>query len=496
MLIMGQNSVRGLQEFLNYIGGKWTKSKTGKTFQVSNPANPSQLLGKFQLSGREDVQEAMKAARDGLKRWATTPAPQRGKILYRAARILDELAENLSKTLTMEEGKTLKESEGEVRRAIDIFLYYAGMAPNLDGKNIPSAHQRTFLYTKREPIGVVGVMTPWNFPIAIPAWKIAPALVCGDCVVFKPASLTPLISHYIIEALDKASLPPGALNMVTGPGREVGEEIIGSPEIDAISFTGSTEVGHRINRKIAAGKKFVRIQLELGGKNPAVVLPDARLEDVVPLIKSSAFGLTGQACTATSRLIVHESIKDKLVKRISEEAEKLKVGNGLLPGVEMGPAVSKDQLQKDLDYIELGTREGAKILVGGKDGRKDPETHGFFVRPTIFDEVHKDMKIAKEEIFGPVLSVMTASNIDEAVELANSTDYGLTAGIYTTNLSNAIDFADRVDAGVIKINKSTVGLEYQVPYGGFKQSSAQTFKEQGQEAIDFYTRIKAVYVGY
>jgi len=296
----------------------------------------------------------------------------------------------------------------------------------------------------------------------------------------------------MVEALDKAGLPAGALNMVTGPGGEVGEEIISSPELDALSFTGSTEVGHRINRSIAGGKKFVRIQLELGGKNPAVVLPDARLEEVLPLIKSSAFGLTGQACTATSRLIVHESIKEKLVKRIAEETEKLKVGDGLQPGIEMGPAVSEDQLQKDLEYIELGAREGAKMLVGGKG----PESEGFFVRPTIFDDVHPDMKIAKEEIFGPVLSVMTARNVDEAVELANATDYGLTAGIYTTNLSNAIDFADKVEAGVIKVNKSTVGLEYQMPYGGFKQSSAQTFKEQGHEAIDFYTRIKAVYVGY
>jgi aldehyde dehydrogenase (NAD+) len=485
-----------MQEFLNYIGGKWTKSNAGKTFQVKNPSKPSQVLGSFQLSGREDVQEAMRAARDGFKQWAGTPAPQRGKILYRAARLLDEQVENLSRVLTMEEGKTLKESEGEVRRAVDIFYYYAGMAPNLDGKTVPSAHQRTFLYTKREPIGVVGVLTPWNFPIAIPAWKIAPALVSGDCVVFKPASLTPLIAHSMVEALDKAGLPAGALNMVTGPGGEVGEEIISSPELDAISFTGSTDVGRRINKLIAAGKRFVRVQLELGGKNPAVVLPDARLEEVVPLIKSSAFGLTGQACTATSRLIVHESIKEKLVKRIAEEAEKLKVGDGLQPGIEMGPAVSEDQLQNDLEYIELGAREGAKILVGGKDQGKGAQSEGFFLRPTIFDDVHPDMKIAKEEIFGPVLSVMTVRNVDEAVELANATDYGLTAGIYTTNLSNALDFADKVEAGVIKVNKSTVGLEYQMPYGGFKQSSAETFKEQGHEAIDFYTRIKAVYVGY
>ncbi len=485
-----------VEEYANYVGGKWVKSESGQKFEVRNPTRPSQLLGYFQLSSRGDVHAAVASARRGIEQWTQMSPLNRGKLLYRAAQILQEESDQLSRELTMEEGKTLKESQGEVQRAIDIFLFYAGLAPVLDGKTIPSGQKRTFIHTRREPMGVVAIVTPWNFPIAIPAWKIAPALVSGNCVVFKPASLTPLLAYRLVESLANAGIPPGVINLVTGPGNMVGEELFKSSEVDAISFTGSTDIGKRISDSISQSKKMVRVQLELGGKNAAVVLKDAKLDEAVHMIKSSAFGLTGQACTATSRLIVEEPVKDRLLKAIAEAAQMLKVGDGLQPGIEMGPAVSEEQLKKDLDFIQIGTGEGAKLVVGGRRSNSGGTVVGHFIQPTIFDDVRQDMTIAREEIFGPVLSVMSAKNADEAIEIANATSYGLTAGIYTTNLSSAFEFADKVDAGVIKVNKPTTGLEYQVPYGGFKQSSAGTFKEQGLEALDFYTRVKAVYIGY
>jgi 2,5-dioxopentanoate dehydrogenase len=485
-----------LQEYSNFIAGQWVKSESGKTFQNVNPADTSKSTGTFQLSSKEDAKRAISSAREAFQKWKNTPAPQRGKILHEAANILESQFEELSRILTTEEGKTLSESKGEVQRAIDIFRFYAGQGSRLSGKTVQSASKRTLLYSIREPLGVVALLTPWNFPIAIPAWKMAPALVCGNTVVFKPASLTPIIAQRLVSALEKAGLPAGVLNYITGPGSTVGEELATNSEVDAISFTGSYDVGYGIQRGRASSKKMARIQLEMGGKNPTIILPDAKLDDAAVIVARSSFGLTGQACTATSRVIVHESVKQIFLQKLIEQARSTKVSDGLKPETQMGPAVSKAELEKDLNYVEIGKKEGARLLVGGAKSSVAENQRGHFIDPTVFDNVSPDMRIAKEEIFGPVISVLSAKNLEEAIDLANNSEYGLTAGLCTSNLSSALEFAERVDAGVVKINKMTTGLELHVPFGGFKKSSANTFKEQGEEAVDFYTRIKTVYVGY
>ena len=321
-------------------------------------------------------------------------------------------------------------------RAIDLFRFYAGQGSRLDGRTYPSGFQRTLLYSMREPLGVVSLMTPWNFPIAIPSWKIAPALISGNAVVFKPASLTPGIATKLVSALERSGLPPGVLNLVTGPGGTVGEELTINKDVDGISFTGSYEVGDGIQKARANSGKMARVQLEMGGKNPTIVLPDAKLEDAVEVVAKSAFGLTGQACTATSRVIVHESIKEKFTNMLVDRAKSFRVGNGTEQGVEMGPAVSKPELEKDLRYIEIGQNEGAKLIAGGS--APQTQSGGYFIQPTVFDDVFADMRIAKEEIFGPVLSVFEVKDVDEAVELANKSDFGLTACICTSNLGSAL----------------------------------------------------------
>ncbi len=479
---------------MNLIDGQWSSSISGATFTVRNPAQPIQTLGDFQLSAREDAKRAIDAAHSAFQSWRGTPGPQRGKILYRAAEIIESRLDEFARALTAEEGKTLADSTGEVRRAIDLLRFYGGQGSRLDGRTYPSGFPRTFLYSVREPVGVVSLMTPWNFPIAIPTWKLAPALVSGNTVVFKPASLTPGIATKLVSAVEEAGLPKGVLNLVTGPGGTVGEELAVNPKIDAVSFTGSYEVGDGIQRARANSGKMARIQLEMGGKNPTIVLPDAKLEDAVEVVAKSAFGLTGQACTATSRVVVHQSVKERFTKMLVDRAKNFRFGNGTEQGVEMGPAVSGPELEKDVRYIEIGQKEGARLIAGGM-APQNPSS-GYFIEPTIFDGVSSDMRIAKEEIFGPVLSVFEVSNAEEAVELANKSDFGLTACICTTSLGSALEFADRVQAGIVKINRPTVGLELQVPFGGIKKSSSDSFKEQGEEGIDFYTRMKTVYVGY
>jgi aldehyde dehydrogenase (NAD+) len=480
---------------LNFIGGKWIPSEGGRTFSISNPADPRQNLGEFQLSTKEDARSAIDSARQSFSSWRNAPAPQRGMVLFRAADIIESKVDEFAKTLTMEEGKTLAESVGEVKRAVDIFRFYGGQGSRLGGRTYASNFPKTFLYSIREPIGVVALLTPWNFPIAIPAWKIAPALVSGNAVVFKPASLTPGTATRLVSALEQAGLPGGVLNLVSGPGSSVGEELTLNREVDAISFTGSYEVGDGIQRARSSSGKMARIQLEMGGKNPTIVMPDAKLDEAVETVAKSAFGLTGQACTATSRVIVHDSVKDRFADMLVNRATSLRVGNGLEQDVEMGPAASQSELEKDLSYIEVGQSEGAKLITGG-NRVSGLSKNGYFIEPTIFDDVFADMRIAKEEIFGPVLSVFDVENIDEAIELANTSEFGLTACICTSSLASATEFANRVQAGVVKINRPTIGLELQVPFGGMKKSSSDSFKEQGEEGIDFYTRMKTVYMGH
>ncbi|MFN8495241.1 MAG: aldehyde dehydrogenase family protein [Caldilineaceae bacterium] len=479
-----------MQNFKNLINGEWVPSSDGKTFENRNPAKLDDVLGTFPLATAGDVQAAIDAANVALSAWADMPGPARGAILDKASQILDARLGEIAMILTREEGKTLAEAKGEVTRARDIFRYYSGEGWRAGGSVIPSNTGGELLYTRREPLGVVALVTPWNFPIAIPAWKMAPALVYGNTVVFKPASFTPQTAMLLVEVLVEAGLPKGVINFVTGSGRTVGDTLVGSPKIHGVSFTGSVSVGMGIYEK--AMKNLTRVQLEMGGKNPTIVLKDANIDTAVKLTVAGGFGLTGQACTATSRVIVEEAIANDYAKAMTLAAGNLKVGNGLDTGVQMGPAVSEDQLKTDLDYISVGQQEGAKLLVGGSSAGNG----GYYVQPTVFDNVEPQMRIAQEEIFGPVISIIRAKDFDDALAKANGIGFGLSAAVVTNDLQKAFQFANRIDAGVVKINEPTTGLALQAPFGGFKHSSANTFKEQGQAAIEFYTRTKTIYVGH
>jgi aldehyde dehydrogenase (NAD+) len=480
-----------MPNFKNYIAGEWVGSASGETFENHNPANTKDVIGTFPAATKADVERAIEAANEALPGWANTPPPNRGAILDKMSQILDARQDEFARELTREEGKTLAEAKGEVLRARDIFKYYAGEGWRMGGQVLPSNIAGELLYTRREALGAVALITPWNFPIAIPVWKMAPALVYGNTVVFKPASLVPHSAVLLVEALIEAGIPKGVVNLVTGSGRTVGDTLVSSKRIAGVSFTGSVSVGMGIYEK--AMKNLTRVQLEMGGKNPTIVLRDADLGKAVNIAVAGGFGLTGQACTATSRVIVEEAAADAFAQALTEAARNLKVGSGLESGIQMGPAVSEDQLQTDLEYISVGQQEGAKLLAGGG---KAGSNGGYFVQPTVFDNVEPQMRIAQEEIFGPVIGIIRAKDFDDAIAKANDIGFGLSASIVTNDLQKAFQFANRIEAGVVKINEPTTGLALQAPFGGFKNSSANTFKEQGQAAIEFYTRTKTVYVGH
>jgi acyl-CoA reductase-like NAD-dependent aldehyde dehydrogenase len=477
----------------NLINGQWVESSSGATARSRNPARITDEVSLYPLSALDDAQKAITAAGEAFPKWAQTPPPQRGAILDKAGGIIDARLEEMAQALTLEEGKTFAEAKGEVMRARDIFKYFGGEGWRMGGQVLPSNTPNELLFSKREPLGVITIITPWNFPVAIPAWKLAPALVYGNAVIFKPAFQTPLIASLLVEALVEAGLPAGVLNFITGRGADIGDEIVTSKVIQGISFTGSYPVGTGIYAK--AIPNLTRVQLEMGGKNPLVVLHDADLNLAVKLAVTGGFGLTGQACTATSRVIVEESIAGSFVEALTQAARSLKVGNGLDQEVQMGPASSQGQLETDLDYIQVGKNEGARLVAGG-ERISTSEGNGYFVQPTVFDHVEPAMKIAQEEIFGPVISVLRAHDLEDAIAKANGIAFGLTAGVVTRDLNQALTFADRIQAGVVKINEPTTGLALQAPFGGFKHSSANTFKEQGPAAVEFYTRLKTVYLGY
>jgi aldehyde dehydrogenase (NAD+) len=476
--------------FRNLINGEWKAESGGATFENRNPADRDDVVGIFPKASIQDTIAAISAARSALTGWANTPAPARGAILDKASQIIAARLDEMATVLTREEGKTLAEAKGEVARARDIFRYYSGEGWRYGGQVLPSNQGGELLYTRREPLGVVSIITPWNFPIAIPAWKIAPALIYGNTVVFKPAKDAPLIGLMLVEALVEAGLPSGVINYLTGDGSTVGVEMASNAGVNGISFTGSSGVGAQIYQN--AIKNLARVQLEMGGKNALVVLRDANLELAVDLAVKGGFGLTGQACTATSRVIVEEPVADAFVAALTKAARGLKTGNGLEAGVQMGPAVNQAQMETDRQYIALGKSEGAKLMTGGEaDDRA-----GYYVQATVFDQVEPGMRIAQEEIFGPVISVLRAKNLEDAIEKSNAISFGLTAGVVTNDLQKAFTFANQAEAGVVKINEPTTGLALNAPFGGFKQSSANTFKEMGQAAVDFYTRTKTIYVGH
>ncbi len=479
--------------YRNYVAGQWVECKSNKTFPNINPANTGETVGLFQASGPEDIQEACEAAAKAQPAWAAMPAPLRGEFLYKASEIMEGRLQKLSEEMTREEGKTLPEAKGEVKRAINILRYFGGEGPRQFSYQIPSERENVFCYTLRKALGVVALITPWNFPSAIPAWKMAPALVAGNTVVIKPASLAPLSAYRIVEALHEAGIPSGVLNYVTGSGGSVGNALVEHPAVRAVSFTGSCDVGNALYEK--ATKRRIRVQLEMGGKNPTLVLKDADLDYAAGVLVNGAFFSTGQKCTACSRAIIEKPIYEALVEKLVARTTKLKVGNGLESGIEIGPAVDAAQLETDLKYIEIARQEGAQLLCGGNRLTGGAYDSGYFVEPTLFAGVTTDMRIAQEEVFGPVLALMVASDFEDAMRLANGVRFGLSASIVSRDLTRVHQFINRIEAGLITVNLPTAGVEYQLPFGGTKESSFG-MREQGPAALDFYTETRTVYLKY
>ena len=479
--------------YQNYIGGQWTNSVSGETYDITSPANKTSVVGTFQMSNTEDASMAIAAADQARRAWADTPAPARGQILYRALDILERRAEEIARTITIEEGKPLADSQGEVRRAMNIIEYAAGEGRRMFGYTTPSELANTLAYTVRRPLGIVALITPWNFPIAIPAWKLAPALICGNTVVFKPASATPMSAVKLVEVFEEAGLPPGVLNLITGPGASVGNALVESPQVQGISFTGSTEIGTDI---YARGARLLKkVQCEMGGKNAVILLADADLDKALGGIVQGAFGSTGQRCTATSRAIVEAEIHDHFVEELLDRTSKLKIGDGLYPEVYVSPLASQYQQDKVMEYIGIGTEEGAKLAYGGHALSGGIYDQGYYVEPTVFTEVTRDMRIAQEEIFGPVLTVFKAQDLDDAVEIANSVQFGLSSSIYTRDIPKAYQYINTVETGMVHVNAPTLGGEVHLPFGGMKSSGVGQ-REQGTEAVDFFSEIITVYVDY
>ncbi len=482
-----------VKTYQNYLGGQWLDSNSGQTYTITSPASKSTVLGAFQFSTAEDATQAVAAAQEASSGWAGTPAPVRAQVLYRALDILSKRSEEIARTITIEEGKPLADARGEVKRAMNIIEYAAGEGRRMFGYTTPSELPSTIAYTVRRPLGVVAIITPWNFPIAIPAWKLAPALICGNTVVLKPASATPLSAVKLVEVFEEAGLPAGVLNLITGPGSSVGNALVESQLVRGISFTGSTEIGTEI---YSAGARLLKkMQCEMGGKNAVILLADADLDKALEGIVQGAFGSTGQRCTATSRVIVEEGIYDEFMDQLLDRTAKLKIGDGLDPEVDISPLSSESQLQKVMEYIGIGTEEGARLAYGGHALSEGDYSQGYYVEPTIFTEVTTDMRIAQEEIFGPVLTVFRAGDLDEAVRISNDVQFGLSSSVYTRDLPSAFRYINTVEAGMVHVNAPTLGGEVHLPFGGLKSSGVGQ-REQGVEAVDFFSEVITVYIDY
>jgi alpha-ketoglutaric semialdehyde dehydrogenase len=480
-----------MKEYGLYIDGKWVASASGRTFETLSPAN-GEVLAVFAEGNGQDVEKAAKAASKAKGNWRAVPAPKRGEILLRAASIMRRRKEELGKLVTREMGKVLSEGRGDVQEAIDLLEYIAGEGRRLFGETTPSELPRKFCMTLRQPIGIVGLITPWNFPFAVPCWKLGPALVSGNTVVYKPATLTPLCAAALVEILEEAGLPPGVLNMVTGPSDRVGTAIVEHPDIKAVSFTGSVPSGKDVYTRASALLK--RVGLEMGGKNPQIVLDDADLLLAVEGVLFGAFGTAGQRCTATSRLILHEKIYDEMLQHLVSRTRSLKIGDPLDPLTDVGPVCGRDQEEKILHYLRVGKEEGATLVTGGRKLTADPYGKGFFIEPTIFEARH-GMKITQEEIFGPVLSVLKVRDYDEAVRVANDVPYGLSSSIYTRNVELAFRAIDEMEAGITYVNAPTIGAEVHLPFGGVK-NTGNGAREAGSVAIEEFTEIKTVFIDY
>lgn len=479
--------------YKNFIGGKWLEAQNGKTFQSLNPADTSDVLGEFPASDSRDVDKAVEAADRAFKEWTKVPAPKRGDMLFEAAEILKKRKEELAQLMTREMGKVLKEARGDVQEGIDMTYYMAAEGRRLHGYTTPSELPNKMCYAIRRPVGRIAMITPWNFPLAIPTWKLMPALVAGNTVVWKPASDTPRLAYELVKILQEVGVPDGVVNLVFGSGTEAGVPLAAHPKIDMISFTGSSDTGRLIYR--AGAEKLNAVHLELGGKNPIIVLEDGDLDLAIEGIIWSAFGTTGQRCTACSRLIIEDGVYDALVERLVERTKKLRLGNGLDAKTDVGPVVNKAQLEKIHSYVEIGIEEGAKLLCGGESAKDGDLNKGFFYKPTIFGNVKPDMRIAQEEIFGPVLSVLKAKDYDDAIKIANGTRYGLSSSIYTRDVNKAHRAIEDLEFGITYINSGTIGAEVHLPFGGVKDTGSGG-REAGQAAIEEYTEWKTVFIDY
>jgi alpha-ketoglutaric semialdehyde dehydrogenase len=480
------------ETYQNYIDGTWVNAKGGQTFESRNPAHPGEVIGIFQRSGADDVAAAVSAAERAHRGWRLVPAPQRGEIILRAAQIIEHRKEELAHVMTREMGKVIAEARGDVQEAIDMGKYIAGEGRRMFGQTVPSELRNKFAMLIRDSIGVVGLITPWNFPLAIPSWKIFPALIAGNGIVFKPAEDTPLVATLFIQILEEAGVPPGVLNMVTGYGPEAGQPLLDDPRVRMISFTGSSEVGRLIGEQ--AGRQLKRVSLELGGKNAILVMDDADIDLVVEGALWGGFGTSGQRCTASSRLIAHKGIRAQVTEALAERVRTLKVGDGLDPTVQVGPVINGEQLERIHGYTGIGRSEGARLVSGGEK-LGDELDGGFFYAPTLFDNVTPDMRIAQEEIFGPTVSIISVNNFDEAIEVANNTPYGLSLAIYTRDINRAFRAIRDLQAGLVYVNAPTIGAEIQLPFGGIK-GTGNGHREAGTSAVEQFSELKSVYIDF
>ena len=479
--------------FRNFINGEWVESRSGKAYEDRNPANTDELVGMFVASTDENVDAAVEAAGEAYKKWRLVPAPKRAEILFRAAELLVERKEDFAKDMTREMGKVLEETRGDVQEAIDMTYYMAGEGRRLFGQTTPSELPNKFAMSVRQPIGVCGMITPWNFPMAIPSWKMMPALVSGNTVVLKPAEDTPLSAYHLVQVLTEAGVPRGVVNLVSGDGPNAGAPLARHKAVPVISFTGSSSVGRLVAE--ACAPDFKHCSLEMGGKNILIVMDDANLDLAIDGAIWGGFGTTGQRCTAASRIAVHKSVYKEFVTRFVERAKSLKVGDGRDPATEMGPLINEQQLNTVVTYVEIGKLEGAKLLAGGTRLTGGAHDKGWFYAPTVFGDCSPNMRIAQEEIFGPVVSVIPISSLSEAIEVANGVPYGLSASIYTRDVNRAFQAARDLYTGIVYVNAPTIGAETHLPFGGTKQTG-NGHREAAIAAIDFFTEWKTIYIDY
>ena len=483
-----------VKTYHNYIGGKWIASESGEMFENINPADTRDIIGRFPLSNSDDVNAAVNAAQDAFDRWRHTPAPRRAELLFRLGEILMSNKERYAAEMTREMGKVLKEAGGDVQEAIDCTYYTAGEGRRLHGYTTPAEMPDKFAMCVRQPVGLCGLITPWNFPMAIPSWKLIPALICGNTVVIKPAEDTPLSTYNLVKACEEAGIPPGVVNLVTGYGETVGAAMTNHPALRLIAFTGSTETGRTVAS--ACAERNAICSLEMGGKNAIIVMDDADIDLAIEGAVWGAFGTSGQRCTASSRLVVHKKVYRQFVKKLVEQVKVLRVGNGADPRTDVGPVINSDAVEKIMGYVQIGRNEdGATLACGGKRLSRGDYAHGYFIEPTVFTDVAADMRIAQEEIFGPVTSVIPANSLEDAIRIANGVRYGLSAAIYTQNVNRAFRAMNELYTGIFYVNASTIGAEVHLPFGGTK-ATGNGHREAGTQVLDIFSEWKSIYVDF